>query len=131
MLARLGRALLHDVTLSRILGRDTLLSLCAAHQCVELCPCVRYCLAASEPSDDVPSFFQLALISCLLMHSPEDVGYVSAHGSGVIAHDRIETAAIKQAFGAHASSLKISAVKPQLGEDLLYFTSVSSTEIQP
>jgi hypothetical protein len=39
---------------------------------------------------------------------------VCAHGSGVIEHDRTETAGIKEAFGAHASKLKISSIKAQV-----------------
>jgi hypothetical protein len=42
---------------------------------------------------------------------------VCAHGSGVIEHDRTETAGIKEAFGAHASKLKISSIKAQVNPE--------------
>jgi len=47
-----------------------------------------------------------------------DVKYVSAHGAGVPAYDSIEAAGIELAFGDHAKSLKISAIKNQLGNTL-------------
>jgi len=49
---------------------------------------------------------------------PEDVGYVCAHGSGIIAHDRAEAEGIKMVFGDRASKgggLVVSGIKGQTG----------------
>jgi 3-oxoacyl-[acyl-carrier-protein] synthase II len=46
------------------------------------------------------------------------VGYVSAHGAGIPQYDSIEAEAIQHAFGDHSKSLKLSAIKNQLGNSL-------------
>ena len=46
---------------------------------------------------------------------PEDVGYINAHGTSTPQNDRVETMAIKQAFGEYAYSVPISSTKSQLG----------------
>jgi beta-ketoacyl-acyl-carrier-protein synthase II len=46
---------------------------------------------------------------------PEDIDYVSAHGTSTPLNDPIETKAIKLAFGQRASSLRISSVKSMIG----------------
>jgi 3-oxoacyl-[acyl-carrier-protein] synthase II len=47
--------------------------------------------------------------------SPESVNYVNLHGTSTQLNDRIETQAIKRAFGEHAYNLSTSATKSQLG----------------
>jgi 3-oxoacyl-[acyl-carrier-protein] synthase II len=47
--------------------------------------------------------------------SPEDIEYVNLHGTSTELNDRIETQAVKLAFGSHAYKMSMSAVKSQIG----------------
>ncbi|MFM1859231.1 MAG: hypothetical protein RL133_731 [Pseudomonadota bacterium] len=47
--------------------------------------------------------------------SPDEVGYVNAHGTSTPLGDKNETEAIKAAFGAHASRLLVSSTKSMTG----------------
>lgn len=47
--------------------------------------------------------------------APEDVDYVNAHGTSTELNDKIETLAMKKAFGAHAKKLQISSTKSMTG----------------
>lgn len=49
---------------------------------------------------------------------PEDIDYVSSHGTSTPLGDRIETEAIKECFSEHAYKLYISAIKSMTGHML-------------
>lgn len=47
--------------------------------------------------------------------APESIDYVNLHGTSTVLNDRIETKAVKLAFGKHAYRLPMSATKSQIG----------------
>ncbi len=47
--------------------------------------------------------------------APQDVGYINAHGTSTPIGDRLETIAIKRAFGEHAKKVAISSTKSMTG----------------
>jgi nodulation protein E len=47
--------------------------------------------------------------------APSEIGYINAHGTGTAANDKVECAAVANAFGPHADRLMISSTKSMHG----------------
>jgi nodulation protein E len=50
--------------------------------------------------------------------SPDEVGYLSAHGTGTLVNDTTEAAAIYQVFGPHAAKIPVSSTKSLHGHSI-------------
>jgi 3-oxoacyl-[acyl-carrier-protein] synthase II len=62
-----------------------------------------------------------SLIECALDRAqmlPRDVDYVNAHGTGTLANDRMEAAALRRALGDDVRRVPISSSKAQIGHTL-------------
>lgn len=50
--------------------------------------------------------------------TPEDVGYINAHGTSTYFNDKLETVAVKRALGDHAYKVPVSSTKSMIGHTL-------------
>jgi 3-oxoacyl-[acyl-carrier-protein] synthase II len=69
--------------------------------------------APSEDGDGAYRVMRAAMASAGV--KPEQVNYINAHGTSTPHNDRIETHAIKRAFGDHARTLAVSSTKSMTG----------------
>ena len=47
--------------------------------------------------------------------NPDQIGYINAHGTSTEVNDKVETMAIKHAFGANAYNIPVSSIKSMMG----------------
>lgn len=73
-----------------------------------------YHATAFEPSGDVIAYNIKKAIEMAEINS-EDIEYINAHGTATVLNDRIETMAIKNAFGKAIYDIAVSAIKPYIG----------------
>ncbi|MFH1317877.1 MAG: beta-ketoacyl-ACP synthase II, partial [Candidatus Omnitrophota bacterium] len=92
-----------------------------AHIYAEICgygaTCDAYHITAPNPDgNSAAKAMELALEESKT--SIEEKGYINAHGTSTKLNDRMETNAIKKAFGSHAEKLHISSTKSMMGHTL-------------
>jgi 3-oxoacyl-[acyl-carrier-protein] synthase II len=79
--------------------------------------CDAHHMTASHPEGEgAARAMRLALDDAGLR--PEDVSYISAHGTGTPTNDRFETLAVKKVFGEAAYRVPVSSVKSMLGHTM-------------
>ena len=71
----------------------------------------------TQPSVDGPARAMRAALADAGI-APEQVGYINAHGTGTLANDPTEAAAIKLVFGGHTARLAVSSTKSMHGHAL-------------
>ena len=59
--------------------------------------------------------------------APEEVDYISAHGTGTATNDRLETIAVKKTFGRQAYKIPISSIKSMLGHTMGAASAIEAT----
>ncbi|MFA5411422.1 MAG: beta-ketoacyl-ACP synthase II [Candidatus Omnitrophota bacterium] len=76
--------------------------------------CDAYHMTAPDPSGDgAARAIRIALKDAGL--NPGDIDYINAHGTSTKLNDKIETIAIKNAFGAYAKKVMVSSTKSMTG----------------
>lgn len=71
----------------------------------------------TQPSPDGAARAMRAALTDAAL-DPTQIGYMNAHGTGTLANDSTETAAIRKIFGAHADRMAVSSTKSMHGHTL-------------
>jgi nodulation protein E len=71
----------------------------------------------TQPTVDGPSRAMRGALNEAKLH-PEEIGYINAHGTGTPGNDPVESAAIREVFGAHADKIGVSSTKSMHGHAL-------------
>jgi 3-oxoacyl-[acyl-carrier-protein] synthase II len=79
--------------------------------------CDAHHMTAAHPNGDgAVGAMQQALAQSSI--TPEDINYISAHGTGTATNDRLETLAVKRLFGDSAYRVPMSSIKSMLGHTM-------------
>jgi 3-oxoacyl-[acyl-carrier-protein] synthase II len=79
--------------------------------------CDAYHMAAPEPDGRGAAEALRQALTCAKVN-PDDIQYISAHGTGTRANDLVETLAIKKVFGSVANKIAISSIKSMIGHTM-------------
>jgi 3-oxoacyl-[acyl-carrier-protein] synthase II len=79
--------------------------------------CDAHNIAIPEPDGTSASMAIRNAIQDARMNA-EDIDYINAHGTSTRVNDRVETNAIKKAFGQHAKRVRVSSIKSMIGHSL-------------
>jgi 3-oxoacyl-[acyl-carrier-protein] synthase II len=79
--------------------------------------CDAHHMTASHPEGDGPARAMTQALADAGL-AAADVDYISAHGTGTPTNDRLETLAVKRAFGDAAARVPMSSVKSMLGHTM-------------
>jgi 3-oxoacyl-[acyl-carrier-protein] synthase II len=79
--------------------------------------CDAYSIAIPEPDGaTAAAAMELALHDAGL--NREDVAHINAHGTSTKVNDRVESSAIRKAFGIYAQEVRVSSIKSMIGHTL-------------
>lgn len=79
--------------------------------------CDAYNIAIPEPDGSSASMAMAHAVRDAEVNL-EAIDYINAHGTSTKVNDRVETNAIRKAFGAHAQSVPVSSIKSMIGHTL-------------